>query len=146
MRYSPSTGGFYDPEIHGDAIPADAVEVSLERYNQLLEEQAAGRTIVAGNDGAPETVEVPAPSIEDHRAGMQVTAFQAHAVVHRHGLTAAVEAVMAGPATDYEVKLAWDKAQTFSRLSPAVLAIAAQLGLSDIELDAMFAEAALIEA
>ena len=53
MRYSPSTGGFYTPEIHGAAIPADAVEITTAAHAALLDGQAAGKRIVADQSGNP---------------------------------------------------------------------------------------------
>lgn len=53
MFYSKSTGGFYDGEIHGENIPSDAVEVSSEAHQTLLEGQAAGKRIVPDAQGRP---------------------------------------------------------------------------------------------
>lgn len=86
------------------------------------------------------------PDIETVRAGMQVSAFQAHAAIHRAGLYDAVQALMDDPNTDFEVKLAWDRALYFGRLSPSVLAMGSLLNLSDQKLDDLFALAATIEA
>jgi hypothetical protein len=50
MRYSPSTRGFYEPKIHGAAMPADALEISDDDYKALVAGQASGKviSIVAG--------------------------------------------------------------------------------------------------
>lgn len=53
MKYSPSTGGFYDPFVHGDGIPDDAVDITEEHHRQLLAGQAQGQVIQAGAGGAP---------------------------------------------------------------------------------------------
>jgi hypothetical protein len=53
MFYSASTGGFYLTEVHGDAMPADVVEISAEEHHVLLEGQATGGRIVPGEDGRP---------------------------------------------------------------------------------------------
>lgn len=53
MFYSLSTKGFYLPEIHGSAIPADAVEITREHYEALLAGQSQGKRITAGPDGQP---------------------------------------------------------------------------------------------
>ena len=42
MFYSKSTGGFYSRAIHGDNIPADAVEITDEEHRELLEGQSRG--------------------------------------------------------------------------------------------------------
>jgi hypothetical protein len=49
--WSPSTGGFYTTDIHGDAVPADAVKISAGRHLALLEAHNAGAEIVAGPRG-----------------------------------------------------------------------------------------------
>ena len=49
--YSPSTGGFFHRELHGEAMPADVVPITAKRHGKLLEQQAAGATIVAGPKG-----------------------------------------------------------------------------------------------
>lgn len=53
MKYSPSTGGFYDPLVHGDDAPIDAVEITAEQHRQLLAGQAQGQVIQAGAGGVP---------------------------------------------------------------------------------------------
>lgn len=53
MRYSKSTGGFYDEAIHGDSIPADAVEITAEEHTLLLQGQSSGQAIVADAEGRP---------------------------------------------------------------------------------------------
>jgi len=60
MLYSESTGGFYLAEIHGDAIPADAVEISVAQHRALMDAQAGGARIVAGTGGFP-VAEMPTP-------------------------------------------------------------------------------------
>ena len=60
MFYSKSTGGFYTPEIHGDNIPADAVEITVEEHQTLLEGQSQGKRIVADENGYPVLTDQPA--------------------------------------------------------------------------------------
>lgn len=64
MFYSKTTGGFYDPEIHGANIPADAVEITCEQHCALLEGQAKGQVIVCNESGHPCLEDHPAPSAE----------------------------------------------------------------------------------
>lgn len=51
-HYSPSTHGFYTPEIHGANMPADVVEVTDDAWRSLLDAQSAGKCIQWGT-GAP---------------------------------------------------------------------------------------------
>ena len=53
MFYSASSSGFYDTAIHGDTIPADAVEITPEEHAALLAGQSAGKRIVPNASGQP---------------------------------------------------------------------------------------------
>lgn len=64
MFYSKSTNGFYSTDIHGDNIPADAVEISNENHTELMDGQSAGKLIVADSNGYPVLQDRPAPSVE----------------------------------------------------------------------------------
>ncbi|RRW28845.1 hypothetical protein [Ectopseudomonas oleovorans] len=59
MFYAKSTGGFYDPEIHGNNMPADVVEITVEQHAALLEGQSHGMRITCGEDGYPLLAELP---------------------------------------------------------------------------------------
>lgn len=45
-HYSPSTGAFYHTDMHGDAIPADAIAISEQTHASLMSAQARGAEIV----------------------------------------------------------------------------------------------------
>ncbi|KWR71279.1 MULTISPECIES: DUF4376 domain-containing protein [Pseudomonas] len=64
IYFSSETFGFLTPELHGDKIYEGAVEISLEQYEELLQEQAKGRRIVADEDGRPQLLD-PAPVTKD---------------------------------------------------------------------------------
>ena len=73
-----------------------------------------------------------------------VTPFQAKAALLGAGLLDAVKAaVLAAPPI---VQLAWSDATAFTRDSPTIAALSAQLGLSSAQVDALFVAAAAIEA
>jgi hypothetical protein len=62
MKYSATTRGFYTEEINGDNIPSDAVDVTLAKYNALMEAQAKGKIIEPDDAGKPVAAEpLPAP-------------------------------------------------------------------------------------
>ena len=65
MFYSKSTNGFYSREIHGDNIPADAVEIAPEQHAALLEGQSQGKRIQADENGYPFLADPPAPTEEE---------------------------------------------------------------------------------
>ena len=82
MFYAKSTGGFYASEIHGDKIPADAVEITDAEHAALLEGQSAGKRITADADGKPVLTDPPAPTHEQLLAQAQAAraaAYQAEA-------------------------------------------------------------------
>lgn len=62
MFYSKTTGGFYDEAIHGENIPADAVEISAEEHASLLAGQSSGKLIVADETGHPVLADLPRPT------------------------------------------------------------------------------------
>ena len=68
MYFSPKTMGFYSRDVHGDAIPEDALEITSERHVALMDEQSRGARIVAGADGQPTAVFPAAPTLDDLRA------------------------------------------------------------------------------
>jgi hypothetical protein len=63
--YSPNTGGFYLESVHGDTMPLDVVEVSVEEHAALMAGQTAGKRIQANEQGLPVLVDPPAPSAAD---------------------------------------------------------------------------------
>ena len=75
MFYSKTTGGFYDPAIHGDNIPADAIEITKEEHAALMEGQSQGKLIQADANGRPVLVNPPPPTpeqiIAQYTAGVQ---------------------------------------------------------------------------
>ena len=59
MFYSKTTGGFYDTAIHGDNIPADAVDITLTEHAALLLGQSQGKLITADTLGRPVLTDPP---------------------------------------------------------------------------------------
>lgn len=62
MFYSKSMGGFYDTTIHGNNIPADAVEITSEEHTMLLEGQSRDKRITADHNGHPILADLPQAS------------------------------------------------------------------------------------
>jgi hypothetical protein len=65
MLYSKTTNGFYLREMHGDAIPADAVEITDDEHQTLLDGQSAGKRITADADGRPMLSDPPPPTTDE---------------------------------------------------------------------------------
>lgn len=68
MFYSASNNGFYTRKIHGDAIPADAVEITVEEHQTLLEGQSQGKRIVADESGRPVLQDPPPLTLDEAKA------------------------------------------------------------------------------
>ncbi|MDP3165109.1 MAG: DUF4376 domain-containing protein [Hydrogenophaga sp.] len=68
MFYSKTTGGFYTRDIHGENIPGDAVEITLEAHRDLMVGQSAGMTIVGDVDGFPTLVARVPPTLNELKA------------------------------------------------------------------------------
>jgi hypothetical protein len=51
--------GFYSPDVHGDRIPAGAVEITEEYRDSLLADEAKGKRIIADEAGYPVAVDPP---------------------------------------------------------------------------------------
>lgn len=137
MFYSAQTGGFYDRAIHGDKIPADAVEITREEWQALLDGQAQGKIIVAGKDGRPELrdPEPPAPVVPS-----QVTMRQARLALLAAGHLDAVQAAFDAMPADVAqaAKIEWEYAGHVERDSTFTQQMAAMLQLDDAALDAVF--------
>lgn len=154
MRYSPSTGGFYLPEIHGDAIPADAVVVSQAEYDALMQGQSAGQQIRPGAGGHPELQDHDAPDIEFFRARASLPKFEflrqcvlagllteADALSAARGdIPAAFAPVVAGwsEAERFEAELRWASLSQVDRMHPLIIAVADQAGVTIEQLDQLF--------
>jgi len=62
MFFSPDKRGFYSQNVHGAAIPADAVPITAEAHAALLDAQAQGAVIQPDGNGNPIAVYPPAPT------------------------------------------------------------------------------------
>lgn len=59
MYYSKTTGCTYLPAIHGDAMPADAVPISADRYDQVIANPAPGKLRSHDAGGQPILIDPP---------------------------------------------------------------------------------------
>lgn len=85
-------------------------------------------------------------NLEERRAGMVLSRFQARAILRRKGYREQIEAIMADPETDPLTVDAWNDASEFRRLSPTILGMMQLLEIPDADADAMFEEGKEIEA
>jgi hypothetical protein len=87
--YSPSTRGFYDRDISGNNIPADAREIPNEEWKRLLQAHATGLRIeitpdANGNPIAAERVPPAAEVQANARAARNVALAATDGLVARH--------------------------------------------------------------
>lgn len=148
MLYSAQRRGFFSSDMH-PGLPADAQPVSVEDYAALFEGQSQGAQIVPGPGGVPMLLWPTAPTdaevLAAWRARTAVSAFQAKAALYNRGLLD--EATTAATAAGGLILLAWNTATEYARLSPAIVALAPAIGITDpADLDDLFREAALISA
>lgn len=105
--------------------------------------EMSGAAAAAPLEAAP-AAPTPAEALAAERAGMVVSAFQAKAALLNAGLLDDAEAVVT--AAGGVALLAWREAIEFRRLSPTIISLAGQLGLSDAQLDDLFRAARQITA
>jgi hypothetical protein len=66
--FAASTRGFYHRSIHGEAIPADAVEISAALHSELFDAQEHGGKILIDAAGQPFASPPVAPTADQQRA------------------------------------------------------------------------------
>lgn len=89
------------------------------------------------------TVEEQADELARTRSRMRCSRYQGRAALKARGLLATVEAMVAQ--ADEDTQMAWAEATEWKRTSPMLNALASGLGLTDEQLDDLFAVAAQIE-
>lgn len=80
--YSPATGGFYRPELHGHDLPPDILEITEDEYSAL-----AGRVVVLNATGQPVAESLTPPpdfSAEIERAWRDRQLSITDSIVTRH--------------------------------------------------------------
>ncbi|MFA7399234.1 MAG: DUF4376 domain-containing protein [Sideroxydans sp.] len=102
MFYSEKTGGFYDRAIHGNNIPADAVDVPDAEYSALMEAQEQGKYIQSNANGYPVAVSPPPPTA----AELLAAAKDAQISTIEAAYTAAVSADIAYLSTTFQADAA----------------------------------------
>ncbi|CAG0967117.1 hypothetical protein MTYP_01054 [Methylophilaceae bacterium] len=133
MFFSKSTQGFYAQEIHGINIPQDAVEISGEEYEALMQAQSEGKRIVFDAAlGKPVAADQPLQSAS------------AAIATKLASINAACEAEIAAISAGYPASevLSWPKQETEARawtadnqaVTPLLDSLAAARGISKAEL------------
>ena len=143
MFYSPSRGGFYSSEVHGENIPSDAVAITDEQYLDLLAGQSAGKLIGPDANGFPALIdrEILPPQVP-----VKVTMRQARLALLSAGLLDDVEdAINALPEPSRRAaRIEWDFSSEVFRDRDFVTMLGTTLGLTDEEMDQLFITAATL--
>ena len=113
------------------------------QMDQLVADLGAGAAAYAALIATVRAAIVPVPPAPPY-VPYTVTPFQAKAAIYAAGLLPAVEAAIA--AAPKVAQLAWSDATEFTRDSPTIAALSAQLGLTSDQVDDLFIAAAAIEA
>lgn len=145
-KYSASENAFFLMAIHGSAVPEDVKPVSAEHYSYLMAQQAEGMLICPDPDGNPVAVDRPAviikPSTCTPAQGL-VALFALKQVTEDHVLEAIAQ--IPDPVQQYTARIGYQRATTWERGSPTMLAMAQLLQLSDEDLDALFSYAVSVQ-
>jgi len=80
LRYSASANAFFETEIHGDAIPADAMEVSRETYDAIQDKLSKGGTLKSGKAGRPSVIAPPA--VDEEKRQREIAKVKARAYLN----------------------------------------------------------------
>ena len=171
IYFSKKTGGFYDADIHAAVdIPNDALEISTEQHQAMLEHLNSGGRIELGGDdfvfipappdayhvwneatGAWETnSELQAAKLADWRANLaEIKPKQLRLVLLENGINAKdVETAIAAIPDDTTREIAgieWNYATGYARTNENLIMIATDLlGLDALKIDEMW-QAALLK-
>ena len=149
MRYVIDLSDDVEVGITAARVAANAERADGERYW----DNAAYVAAVLGQAAqswcvqyAERPAQPPAPEPNASAVPQVVSAFQAKAALMQAGLYDAINAALTSADAPPLAKLAWETAREFERGSPTVAGIGAQFGLSDAQLDALFAAASQINA
>ena len=165
MLFSPSSNGFFDPEIHADP-PGDCVAITATAHQALLAAQAAGKVIEPDIQGRPVAVDPPVPSAAEllsaWRATAELTRLQFALVCAGQGLMTAAEAeglvargeiptiglaaldLITDPAQQALARIRFAGFQTIQRADPFVPLLATAAAMLDEDVDALFQAGALL--
>lgn len=92
----------------------------------------------------PDWTDSPPLTLEQRRAAMRIKRGQGRIVLHEDGLLEAVESFVSSPDCPMVVKIAYQDATEWMRLSSTTAALIQVLGLSEIQADDLFLRAAAV--
>ena len=116
-------------------IPFHATPNDSEPHGRELYANA-----IAGEYGeiAPYVPPTAAEMLQAKREAATLTPMQFMLNVNAAGMMPAIEAYLAEPTTPNSFKIMWNRASSFERLYPDLVAAATELGITDAQMDAIF--------
>jgi hypothetical protein len=141
--FSMTERGFYDSEIHGDAMPKDAKEITDAAYLALMAGQSDEAKGIEWSGAKPTLKALPKPVAA---VPARVTMRQARlALLNAGKLSGIAPALAAMPAGQREAaEIEWEFATNVERESKIVAMLAAALHLDAAALDQLFTAAAAL--
>lgn len=121
-------------------VQRDALTAERDSLRTSLDAMTAARDALQAQIDAAAQAAAQASA----QAASSVTPLQASKALRAAGLLAQVQAMVAAAPEDDDVRLAWDWALTWERNSPFVATLGAALGLTDAQIDDLFAAAAAL--
>jgi hypothetical protein len=91
----------------------------------------------------PEEIEI---RLNNWRESAYCTPFQGRVALANAGLLEQIESIINVPETNQEVKIAWEYAIEWRRMSPMILSMSTALGLTDEQVDELFRSAQEVSA
>ena len=150
--YSPQLRGFYNTAVHGDAIPADAIEINNEQRIEIRRELGLGKLVTY--EGGAFVFTTSTTPIETIRARTSIPKGEFCMGLSALGILSDADALSASrnnwpaamdgfldfltPAQALEVQIEWATCQNVERMHPFVLTLASWASLSDETVDTLF--------
>lgn len=129
------------PQYHTFQAPPER-----EGFHAVM--SSAGWVLVEGETPPIPTPLMPSPEqiLEEMRSKMIISPFQGRMALFKAGLMSQVEKIISSSNTPQEVKIAWEYAIEWRRLSPMTISLGAALGLTENQIDELYQEASQITA
>lgn len=127
-------------------LPSPEYNRETQRCIQSADPENINGEWVIGWVVTAKTPEELAADLANWRIGAACSPFQGKAALYTAGLLDDVEALIANPATDRLVKLAWDNAGEWRRSSEMISSLSVALSMTDAQVDELFKAAASINA
>jgi hypothetical protein len=156
MMWSPSLRAFFDTDqLVYQSLPSDLIAIDPAQHAALMAGQAAGLSIIVGQDGAPVLVQPPAPTIEQRRATasrkrlpFMRAALEAQHITPQEFLEGNRGQIPAGPIEEELQRVPepqrtiwrgeWAGLEEIDRMHPAVELIRIAKGMTQAQMDALF--------